>query len=148
MYDLGKGFDTDIKISKTPSSYVFKGVRYRISVISDSLIRFEYSEQGKFNDYPTFFAKNRSFSQPKVNVEEDNEILSIKNDKFYIEYKKEKPFVGTSVFPDQNLRVSINGTDRKFPANTFYGEIVQAQLDADKCPIKYWDDAKKRKYFR
>ena len=37
------------------------------------------------------------------------------------------------------VTLKIGGKDVTFPANTFYGEIVQAQLDADKCPIKYWD---------
>lgn len=35
--------------------------------------------------------------------------------------------------------ISINGTDTTFPAGTFYGEIIQAQLDADGVPIKAWD---------
>ena len=37
------------------------------------------------------------------------------------------------------VTLKIGGKDVTFPAKTFYGEIVQAQLDADKCPIKYWD---------
>lgn len=41
------------------------------------------------------------------------------------------------------VTLKIGGKDVTFPANTFYGEIVQAQLDADKCPIKYWDDVNK-----
>lgn len=117
MYDFGENFNIDITKSKTSSSYVFKGLKYRISILSNSLIRFEYSESGKFNDYPTFFAYNRSFSQPKINIEEDNEIIVIKNEKFVIEYRKEKPFAGTKVFPDQNLKVFINGTDRKWYYN-------------------------------
>ena len=38
--------------------------------------------------------------------------------------------------------VKINGTDKKFNAGTYYGEIIQAQLDADKCPIKAYDSTK------
>ena len=35
--------------------------------------------------------------------------------------------------------VSINGTEQTFPAGTYFGEIVQAQLDADEIPITVWD---------
>ena len=112
MYDFGSQFYIDMTKSKTPSSYVFMGKTYRISVLSDALVRFEYSENGAFNDYPTFFASNRSFGNPKITVEEDNNILVIKSDKFIIEYSKEKPFIGNKFAPDQYLKVSIVGTDK------------------------------------
>lgn len=54
MYDFGTHFEVDLTKSKTPSSNVFRGKTYRISILSDVLIRFEYSETGSFNDYPTF----------------------------------------------------------------------------------------------
>ena len=46
---------------------------------------------------------------------------------------------GNFVKLDEAVEVTIGGEKKTFPANTFYGEIVQAQLNADKCPIKYWD---------
>ncbi|MGM9877356.1 MAG: TIM-barrel domain-containing protein [Bacilli bacterium] len=112
MYDLGENFRIDIKKSKTPNSYVFRGSKYRISIISDSLIRFEYNEDGKFNDYPTMFASNRSFGKPKINVEEDNLLLVIRNEKFTIEYQKDKPFIGNRMFPEQYLKVVVKGSDK------------------------------------
>ena len=117
MYDLGPQFKLDLTKSKTPSSCVFRGNRYRISILSDTLIRFEYSDEGKFNDYPTFFASNRSFSEPKVIIEEDNNILIIKNDRFVIEYHKEKPFIGSKLLPEQFLKVFVNGTDKMWYFN-------------------------------
>ncbi len=112
MYDLGMNFRVDIKKSKTPSAHVYRGNKYRISILSDSLIRFEYSETGSFNDYPTFFATNRNFANPKTSVEEDNNILIIKGEKFVLEYQKEKPFVSGKHSPDQNLKVTIKDTDK------------------------------------
>lgn len=50
---------------------------------------------------------------------------------------------GNFVKLEEAVTLKIGGKDVTFPANTFYGEIVQAQLDADKCPIKYWDDVNK-----
>ena len=117
MYDLGPQFKVDVSKSKTPSAYVYRGNKYRISIISNSLIRFEYSETGSFNDYPTFFATNRSFGSPKVSVEEDNQLLIIKNDKFMLEYKKEKSFIGGKLTPDQNLKVTIIDTNKAWYFN-------------------------------
>lgn len=112
MYDLGQNFKIDLNKSKTPMQFVYKGNKYRISILSNSLVRLEYSETGSFNDYPTFFASNRSFGQPKVSVEEDNELLTIKAEKFVLTYRKERPFIGSKLTPDINLRVSINDTNK------------------------------------
>ena len=40
---------------------------------------------------------------------------------------------------DHDVTVDINGTSTTFPVGTYYGEILQAQLDADGYPIKVWD---------
>lgn len=37
------------------------------------------------------------------------------------------------------VTVDINGTATTFPADTYFGVIEQAQLDADGCPIKVYD---------
>ncbi len=39
----------------------------------------------------------------------------------------------------EEVTVDINGVATTFPAGTYYGAIMQAQLDADKFPIKVWD---------
>ena len=46
---------------------------------------------------------------------------------------------GTFVNLPEEVTVSINGTDTTFAAGTFYGEILQAQLDADGFAITVWD---------
>lgn len=48
---------------------------------------------------------------------------------------------GTFVFLENEVTVDINGTATTFPAGTAYGEIMQAQLDADGVEIKVWDEA-------
>lgn len=46
---------------------------------------------------------------------------------------------GTFVALEEEVTVDINGTSTTFPAGTFYGEIMQAQVDADGIAIKVWD---------
>lgn len=46
---------------------------------------------------------------------------------------------GNFVTLEKETTIDINGTATTFPAGTNYGEIVQAQLDADGIPIKAYD---------
>ena len=46
---------------------------------------------------------------------------------------------GTFVSLDEDVTIDINGEETTFPAGTYYGEIEQAQIDADGVKIKVWD---------
>ena len=46
---------------------------------------------------------------------------------------------GNFVSLEEEVTVKINDQDVTFPAGTKYGEIVQAQLDADGFEVKVWD---------
>lgn len=48
---------------------------------------------------------------------------------------------GTFVTLEEDTTIDINGTATTFPAGIYYGEIMQAQLDADGVAIKAWDPA-------
>lgn len=138
---LDEYFCMKLTKSITPPSRVFKGNKYRISVLSDVLIRFEYSETGSFNDYPTIFALNRCFDiEPTIEVKEDKNYLTIKNNYFYLEYTKEKPFLGSKLTPDANLRVKLLNTDKiwyyKHPeVRNFLGSSFG--VDGDKGTIRF-----------
>ena len=46
---------------------------------------------------------------------------------------------GNFVYLEEDVTVKINGTDTTFPAGTAYGEIVQAQIDADGLPMQVFN---------
>ncbi|MCD8022129.1 MAG: ABC transporter substrate-binding protein, partial [Lachnospiraceae bacterium] len=46
---------------------------------------------------------------------------------------------GDFVSLEEDITVDINGTATDFAAGTYYGEIMQAQLDADGSHVKAWD---------
>ena len=46
---------------------------------------------------------------------------------------------GNFVFIPEEVTVDINGEAKTFKAGTYYGEIMQAQIDADGVPAKVWD---------
>lgn len=43
---------------------IITGPNYRFSVITDYLIRIEWSDEGQFEEHPTYFAQNRNFATP------------------------------------------------------------------------------------
>lgn len=46
---------------------------------------------------------------------------------------------GNFISLEEAVTISIGGTEKTYPAGTFYGEIVQDQLTADGIPITVWD---------
>lgn len=64
------------------------------------------------------------------NVGEDLAMMSVRN----------TLTPGTYVKLDEDVTIDINGTATTFPAGTWYGAIVQAQLDADNVDVKVWDE--------
>ncbi len=130
----------NIANGKAKGSFIFKGNKYRITVLSDVLLRLEYNEEGKFNDYPTLFAINRNFkNDPKIKVKEDEKFLNISNDYFIVEYTKEKPFEASKLVPDTNLRITLKNSDKVWYYNhpevrNFKGTAYS--FDRDKNGVK------------
>lgn len=48
---------------------------------------------------------------------------------------------GNFVHLEEDVTLPINGEDKTFPAGTQYGEIMQAQIDADGVKMTVWDPA-------
>ena len=63
---------------------VFRGNNYRITVLTDRLVRFEYSLSGEFLDAPTEFAINRDFPEISIKKDEDSKYLEIEGKYFAI----------------------------------------------------------------
>ncbi|MDD2208180.1 MAG: glycoside hydrolase family 31 protein [Bacilli bacterium] len=91
---------------------IISGEKYRITILSDVLVRLEYSETGTFENRPTELVKFRRFSVPKYLKKEDKDFLVISTKYFKLEYTKNKPFIGSKVTPDQNLKISLINTDK------------------------------------
>ena len=142
MEEKNNQFNVDISKGLANPECVFKGNKFRITILSDVLIRFEYNEEGKFNDYPTLLAINRKFAKvPKFSVKQDDRFLNISNSYFVLEYAKEKPFTSSKLMPDANLRVSLINTDKVWYVNhpevrNFKG--TSYSLDLDKGHLKLW----------
>lgn len=106
MYNLGQQFQVGKNAISNPKS-IIKGDKYRITILTEHLIRFEYDETGMFEDRATEQVFNRNLPLPKYEVMEDARMLTIKTDYFKIYYVKGAPFKGTRVAPASNLKVEL-----------------------------------------
>jgi len=112
MYNLGEYFKLDISRAKANEENVLKGKKYRFTVLTERLIRFEYSETGEFIDNLTEFAWYRDFPKCVFSVKEDDKYLEITTKYFKVEYQKDREFIGPKTFPGAYLRVSLENADR------------------------------------
>ena len=112
MASFGEHFKVNESAGKSNEKMVKKGNYYRITVLSERLIRLEFSKYGVFNDNLTDFAKNRNFDVPNFKIEEDSKYLLITTSYFSLQYQKEKPFKGPNFAPDANLKVKLLNTDK------------------------------------
>ena len=86
---------------------VVQGTKYRFTILSEILIRLEYSETGIFVDDYTELVRNRNFNKVDFKVQEDENYLVIETSYFKLEYAKEKSFYGSKFVPEQNLKVFL-----------------------------------------
>ena len=105
----------NISISKSGS--VLKGDKYRITILSERLLRLEYSPDGRFLDEKTEFAINRDFPDVEYKIQQDQQFLMVSTSYFTLTYKKEAPFEGSKISPDGNFKVVLNGTDKYWYVN-------------------------------
>ena len=93
---------------------VVQGNYYRITVLTERLIRLEYNPTGVFNDLETTLVKFRNFPKVKFEKQEDPRFLVIKTKYFSLSYSKDRSFEGNKVMPNSNLKVELVGTDRNW----------------------------------
>ena len=100
MYPLGEQF----KIKTNPmmnEANIIKGNKYRITILTNNLIRFEYSETGEFLDQPTEFAWNRNFNETSFQIKQDSRYLEITTTYFKISVICERSSLSSSLPPKE-----------------------------------------------
>ena len=112
MYDLGEQFKFDMSKGNANDKNIIKGDKYRITVLSESLVRLEYNKNGIFNDKPTALVIDRMFKPAEFNVRESSANLEITTKNFTLTYLKGKPFKASKVNPMANLKIEIPNTEK------------------------------------
>ena len=121
-------------LSVSNSGSILKGNKYRITILTERLVRLEYSPDGKFTDEKSEFAIERDFPVVEYKIQQDAQFLMVTTNYFTLTYKKEAPFQGSKLAPDSNLKVILNGTDKYWyinhpEARNFGGSAIS--LDAN-----------------
>lgn len=110
MYDLGEQFKFDLSKAVANPDSIFRGNKYRITILTERLVRVEYNEQGAFVDYPTELIWYRKFNKPNFTVEQNETNLNIRTKYFELNYYKEQPFnKGKSA---KNLQVKLKSNEK------------------------------------
>ena len=121
MYPLGKQFEIDVSKAKSDDKCIYKGKHYRITVLSERLVRLEYSPSGIFVDVPSQFAINRSFLFPEYQTRQDAKFLEITTKYFRLTYVKEAHFLGSKVDPMKNLKITLFMGNGENDRDWYYG---------------------------
>ncbi len=109
--------NVDVANLKSNSESIILGTNYRITILTERLVRLEYNPNGIFYDEQSQWVSFRNFSKPEFTVNEDDKYLVIKTKYFSLSYTKGKSFDGGKVVPTANLRVELNKTDRAWYYN-------------------------------
>ncbi len=106
MNGMDAHFKVDYTKAKSKPEAVFQGQNYRITVLTERLVRLEYNKDGMFFDDLTEQVINRDFPIPKFKVVQDEKYLEITTDYFLLKYQKEKPFESL------NIEIYLLNTDK------------------------------------
>jgi len=139
MYDLGEQFVMDMGKARPNPACVLQGEKYRITVITERLVRLEYSEAGKFEDSPTELVWYRNYPKPDFNVINNRNNLVIETKYFSLSYVKEAPFSGSALNKTGNLRIDLAGVDKTWyyghqEVKNFYTPLLQQNGMSDDNP--------------
>jgi len=87
-----------IKVSsQSDAGSIIQGKNYRITVLTDRLLRMEYNEEGEFVDMPSQTVWFRKFPVISYEMVEDKDIIRIRTKNLQLEYKKDESFSAESL---------------------------------------------------
>ncbi|GAJ26515.1 maltodextrin glucosidase [Liquorilactobacillus sucicola DSM 21376 = JCM 15457] len=101
-------------------SNIIQGKKYRFTILTNKLLRMEYSSDGEFEDRKTQFAQNRTLDNPKYFVKEksNGHLLEIETDFFHLYYDGGK-------FDASNLRIDVKYNYTLHDGRWYFGEKIR-----------------------
>ncbi len=112
MYDLGPQFKINPDDLTVENTRTIEGSHFRIQILTERLIRLEYSEQKKFVDSASTLVIKRKFPKPDFLVREDASYIYIETKYINLKYLK------NSKFSEKNLSATILYSHKEW----FYGQ--------------------------
>ncbi|KAJ9664860.1 hypothetical protein H2201_005081 [Coniosporium apollinis] len=100
---------------------IVKGNTYRFTVLTDGLIRYEWAEDGQFEDRASTFAINRQLPVPEFKVYDSDDTLEIVTNRFHLTYDKKR-------FTPSGFLVVVHGKITQWGSQWRYGLPDRANL--------------------
>lgn len=91
---------------------IISGKNYRFTVLTDRLIRLEYSPNGVFEDRLSQRVIYRKFPKVSFNFNQSDMLIQLITSYFTLDYVKDKSFSSGKLTPGSNLKITLNNTDR------------------------------------
>jgi len=140
-YDLGSQFKIDEKNTKAKEECIVLGGCYRITILTERLVRLEYNKEGIFEDRPTQLVLFRNFEKPEFTIQQDDKYLEIATKYFRLEYKKGKSFYSGRMTAGNNLKITLVNTDKEWyfghvEARNYYASSMSLDNTENKAKLK------------
>ncbi|EXJ23733.1 Maltodextrin glucosidase [Alkalibacterium sp. AK22] len=97
---------------------IIQGKYYRFTLITEKLIRMEYSQTGYFEDRATQLVKHRGLGEVEYELKETEHTLEITTRTFHLKYIKEKEF------SPRNLHIDVRYNYSNYTNRWYYGQSV------------------------
>lgn len=135
MYDFGKNFHVNLEELKSKPEAIIQGQKFRFTILTERLIRLEYSPSFIFNDLKTELVSFRDFDVPKFEKKGDDKFLEIETDYFILSYSLEQDFKGTVFSPTKNLSIKSKGNNAVWyyghpEAKNYFGSNISSEIKA------------------
>ena len=135
MYPLGKQFEVNYKDAVAESKAIYKGTNYRITIISERVVRLEFSPSGNFVDAPTQLIRKRNLGYPEFKVNQDTNFIEITTKYFKLLYAKRQPFSGTKMDPMKNLRITLMSREKDRQRDWYYDHPEARNMNGNMVAI-------------
>jgi alpha-glucosidase (family GH31 glycosyl hydrolase) len=112
--------DPHLRLNTSPLAHreaVVQGDRWRITVLSDGLLRLEWADDGAFEDRASTFAIHRDLPVPDFDVSDGEAALEIVSDRLRLTYDR-------GPFSPAGLSVQLRGSVTNYRSVWRYGETM------------------------
>ena len=93
------------------------GEKYRITMLTEGLVRLEYSEDGIFEDRATQMAFYRDFAKTEYRVVEKEDVIDIRTSRIHLIYNRQE-------FSSHGLSIQVIGNISAYDSIWHYGDKV------------------------
>ncbi len=111
--ELVKDLQIHVQGKANPLAIV-QGKHYRFTVLTEEMLRMEYSESGEFEDLPTQVVFNRDFPRPEFQVLDEPSRLEISTKSFHLVYNKKR-------FSPDNLYIDLKHNYTNYGGRWLFG---------------------------